>query len=109
MPTITVRADAATIALAKEALAIQDACNLCGLAQRFAKVNSELIGHAQCTGTTWRNQHPVIKLWIDKFQHLARLPQSYGGGLNRADATAAYAACERLAAGLDVEWPIADL
>lgn len=59
-------------ALAKEALEIQDASNLCGLAQRFAKVNKEL---RECYdgGTDAWNQHPIIILWLDKFNSLARI------------------------------------
>lgn len=55
--------------LAREALQIQDACNLCGLAQRFASVQVELGKY--CNGTTERNQHPVTILWLDKMNSLA--------------------------------------
>lgn len=59
--------------LAQEALDIQDACNLCGLAQRFAEVMIELNRHPDSTGTDWVNQHCITRLWIDKFVSLSRL------------------------------------
>lgn len=59
--------------LAQEALYIQDACNLCGLAQRFAEVMIELNRHPDSTGTDWVNQHCITRLWIDKFVSLSRL------------------------------------
>lgn len=55
--------------LAKEALEIQNACNTCGLVQRFAKVLIEL---GECTGGTQeRNSHPITILWLDKLNSLA--------------------------------------
>src|SRR5262245_31666931 len=62
--TVIIRADEAIQALAKEAISIQDACNGCGLAQRFAEVMLELVRHPQSLGTGWVNQHPVTKFWI---------------------------------------------
>lgn len=55
--------------LAQEALDIQNACNLCGLAQRFAEVMVEL--NKNDYGTDFTNQHPITKLWVDKFCHLS--------------------------------------
>ena len=60
--------------LAQESLDIQDACNSCGLAQRFAKVMIELGEYT--SGTDARNAHPIVKMWISKFEHLAGLDQS---------------------------------
>lgn len=54
--------------LAIEAIEMQNACNLCGLAQRFAKVMVELGDHTK--GTTERNTHPIVTLWLDKFASL---------------------------------------
>jgi hypothetical protein len=109
MPTITVRADVDTVRLAQEALSIQAACNLCGLAQRFAEVMAELLREEASQGTSWVNQHPVTKLWVDKFQHLARLPQFYrhGGEDTRVpDWADAWVACQSLARGEDVQWTV---
>lgn len=72
---LTIRADEATRKLAEEAESIQEACNGCGLARRFAEVMLEL--NRQDLSTIAVNQHPVVKLWLDKFQSLARIPQDW--------------------------------
>lgn len=54
--------------LAREALAVQDACNLCGVAQSFARAMIDLGEHAR--GTDERNRHPIAILWSDKIAHL---------------------------------------
>ena len=74
MRKVTIKATPKMVELAKEAYSIQDACNLCGLAQRFAEVMVELGTHEDCP----RNQHPVAKMWIDKFCHLAHMRQELG-------------------------------
>ncbi len=56
--------------LAEDALAMQDACNLCGLAQSFAKVMLQL-GDYCPRGTDERNQHPIAKAWLFKMCDLA--------------------------------------
>ena len=61
--------------LANEAMQAQDACNLCALSQSFAKAMKALVEHPQSTGTDWVNQHPITKLWLSKFEHLAKLEQ----------------------------------
>lgn len=72
---LLIKADETTRRLAQEADSIQNACNGCGLAQRFAEVMIEL--NRQGLGTSAVNQHPVTRLWIDKFQSLARIPQDW--------------------------------
>jgi hypothetical protein len=59
--------------LAQEALDIQNACNACGLAQRFAEVMRELKSCSRSNGTSWTNQHPITRAWIDKFTSLAHM------------------------------------
>ena len=58
--------------LAQEALDVQNASNLCGIAQSFARAMVELNtisgGYG---GTDWVNQHPITRLWISKFMSLA--------------------------------------
>ena len=54
--------------LAKEALAVQDACNLSGVAQGFARCMSDLCALVPDTGE--RNEHPIAILWADKIAHL---------------------------------------
>jgi hypothetical protein len=56
--------------LAQDALDMQDACNLCGVAQDFAKAMLELGEHCP-EGTKQRNTHPVTKLWVDKLISLS--------------------------------------
>jgi len=56
--------------LAKEALDAQNACNLCGVAQSFAKAMINLGAHCP-SGTTERNTHPITIVWLDKMNSLA--------------------------------------
>lgn len=55
--------------LAQEALDVQNACNLCGVAQAFARAMIDLGEHVK--GTDARNQHPITILWVDKLASLA--------------------------------------
>jgi hypothetical protein len=92
-------ADDSMVRLAKQALQIQDACNLCGLAQSFARVMVELRESPQNkVGGTWTNQHPIVHLWIDKFAHLAGYPQDAN--------MAAVFAVGALAEGKDIEFEV---
>ena len=75
MRKVVIKATPKIVELAKEAYSIQDACNTCGLAQRFAQVLIELGDEG---GTCGRNQHPITKMWIDKFCHLAHMLQELG-------------------------------
>jgi hypothetical protein len=54
--------------LAREALAVQDACNLSGVAHGFARAMADLC--ALVPGTDARNAHPIAVLWADKIAHL---------------------------------------
>jgi hypothetical protein len=63
--------------LAKECLSIQSASNLCGLAQRFAKVMVELSPHCP-SGTDERNQHPIAQLWLEKMASLSGVKVGVG-------------------------------
>jgi len=55
--------------LAQEALDVQNACNLCGVVQSFARAMIDLGEHVK--GTDARNAHPITVLWADKVAHLA--------------------------------------
>jgi len=61
--------------LAQEAVAIQNACNACGLAGGLQRALSDLYGHAreQGHGTKWVNEHHITRLWVDKLASLAGL------------------------------------
>jgi len=54
--------------LAGDALRVQDACNLCGVAQGFARCMADLLKHN--LGTDASNSHPIALLWADKIAHL---------------------------------------
>jgi hypothetical protein len=55
--------------LAREALDIQNAVNLVGLAKSFARAMTDLAGYV--SDTVERNHHPVTVLWLDKMCQLA--------------------------------------
>lgn len=60
--------------LIKEAIDVQDACNLSGVVQSFARAMSDLWSIANETGgkgTTWVNTHRVARLYSDKIRSLA--------------------------------------
>jgi hypothetical protein len=54
--------------LAQEALNVQDACNLSGVAHGFARCMSDLMDLVP--GTDARNNHAIARLWADKIAHL---------------------------------------
>jgi hypothetical protein len=56
--------------LAREALAVQDACNLSGVVHSFAKAITHLREALPNAGTDEINAHPVCALWSDKIAHL---------------------------------------
>jgi len=58
--------------LAQEALDVQDACNLSGVAQGFAQAMIDLRRECPGASTDWYNQHWISKLWADKINDLAR-------------------------------------
>jgi hypothetical protein len=37
--------------------------------------DARLNGWSESTGTAWANQHPITRLWLDKFTSLARMDQ----------------------------------
>ena len=54
--------------LAQDALAVQDASNLCGVAQSFARAMIDLGSY---TGSTYeRNWHCIVTVWLDKMNSL---------------------------------------
>lgn len=78
--------------LAREAIQIQDACNLTGLALGWHKSACrvrEALGYSRTS-----NSHPINRLWCHKLADLAGVPT------DSEDYSRAYAACRQLA-GLD--------
>lgn len=69
---------------AQQALDIQDACNLSGVAHAFDKAVSAVFEESQRIGqgTDWRNTHPIITLHLLKMAELngcgSTLDPSYG-------------------------------
>ena len=55
--------------LAREALSVQDACNLCGVAQGFARAMSRL--RKLYPDTSVYNSHPIAHAWINKMMDLS--------------------------------------
>jgi len=59
--------------LARDAYAVQDACNLSGVVHSFAEVIARvraLLEQEGKGGTDSVNQHPICVLWADKIGHL---------------------------------------
>jgi 23S rRNA C2498 (ribose-2'-O)-methylase RlmM len=83
--------------MARDALAVQDACNLTGVAHSFSvaccRLREAMKDAGLATDTESVNRHPVVVLWVDKLCQLAGLKQD-------SDAAAdAWRACEELAKG----------
>lgn len=83
--------DTRTIAdLAREAIQVQDACNLSGVVHSFSRSITRLraLLEAQGNGGTQAvNRHPICQLWSDKIADLSGSPSAF---------SAAYAECLRL-------------
>lgn len=78
--------------LAKEAIEIQDACNLGGLVHGWSRSMSDLQDLLRGQGTRNVNEHPISKLWASKIHDLARM------GMSDYDAfSKAYDECKKLA------------
>lgn len=76
--------------LAKEVLAVQDACNLSGVALSFGRAMVDLGEHTN--GTDERNKHPISVLWADKIAHLTGTQE-----IGNSVAMAAYPVVQKLA------------
>ena len=63
----------------QEALEVQDACNLCGVLQTWAKVACKVIEEMRAKGksTDWANRHPVMVLYAYKAMQLTGIPEPY--------------------------------
>jgi hypothetical protein len=86
-----------TQAAAQAAIAVQDACNLSGVARSFLTavqaVNEE--AHRLGEGTEWRNNHPIIRLFVDKLASLCGMQ----GDMAFNNYGPAYEECRTLAEG----------
>jgi hypothetical protein len=59
----------------KEAIQVQDACNLSGVAHSFSRILDSIWEEARSLGkgTEYVNTHPVCKMFADKITDLARV------------------------------------
>lgn len=76
---------------AREALSVQDACNLSGVVHRFSEILSEMCKLGW--DTPKRNTHPVCQIWVDKLAALTRIQY------DQSAVFAAFEKCDRLAKG----------
>jgi len=61
---------------AQTALDVQDACNLSGVVQSFAKILTETLwpeARRINEGTDWVNRHPISQLFASKIEDLTRV------------------------------------
>lgn len=64
--------------LAREAILVQDACNIRGVLRAAHEASLILGRHPECNGTDWINNHPVMVLFADKIQSLATMSGDNG-------------------------------
>lgn len=76
---------------AKEAILVQDSCNLSGVVHAFSEVLDTLWNEAtrMGKGTDWVNRHAISKLFCDKMADLS-------GARSFDDFSKAYAECRKL-------------
>lgn len=86
--------------LAREALEVQDACNLSGVVHAFSRAITELreiLRNDGIVDTGAINQHPICKMWASKIHDLARMGLS-----DHERFRVAYEACEEIVNGVSV-------
>ena len=74
---------------AKEAIIVQDACNMAGVARAFEEILTNTLwpcAHMLGTGTDWVNHHPITVLFSDKIADLAGLHREVGGNAEGGNA-----------------------
>jgi hypothetical protein len=79
----------------QDALHVQSACNLSGIAASFADAMSAICNEANRVGqgTDWKNNHPIARLYAEQIAYLS------GGGCtsNSSTFSAAYDHCCEIA------------
>ena len=88
---------------AQQAMDVQDACNLSGIVRSFDRIVQEVLkpeAERLGKGIEWVNEHPISKLFIDKFASLARTQYNLPGDV--AAVTMAFSD-----ALTNVLWPLA--
>lgn len=78
---------------AKDALLVQNACNLSGVVHSFDKVVTDLWEEANRIGkgTDWVNTHPIVQAYVDKLASLARVQSNVNNVFD------AFEACRKIA------------
>ena len=78
---------------AKDALNVQNACNLSGVVHSFDKVVTDLWEEANRIGkgTDWVNTHPIVQAYVDKLASLARVQSNVNNVFD------AFEACRKIA------------
>jgi hypothetical protein len=80
--------------LAEDAIEVQDACNLSGVAQSFARaivhLRRYLAAVGEDSGTLAVTIHPIVTLWLDKMRDLNGRPSAW-------DFMNAYDECRKIA------------
>lgn len=63
--------------LAQDALDVQDASNLSGVVKGFDQAIADLKGNLPNLGSYQINNHPIVRIWVDKLASLAGLEQGF--------------------------------
>jgi hypothetical protein len=82
---------------AREAIEVQDACNLTGVVHAFSRAMTALREANPTQGTEFFNTHPIVTLFVSKLGSLNR-------GYYECDYLHASDACEALARGESVDY-----
>lgn len=91
-----------TIKMAKDVLAIQDACNSGGVSNLYHNcVHDLLFQHRDKGGTEWINCNPLVVCLLDKLCSLAR-SQSF----DNPYVSYCFGKVDELSNGLDIQWEV---
>lgn len=65
---------------ASDAILVQDACNSSGIVHTFSTLMSDLSDYSfqKNKGTSWKNRHPLVILFVDKLASLCGSNLNYG-------------------------------
>ena len=115
--TWTIKATPAVMQAAKNAIEIQNACNLLAVLRQMhadlTKITAEMQEMGETISTPGRNQHPVTLAYLDKLNSLARI-QIISTDISAPvleiynKISQAYDACTKLSHGQAVEWSVSE-
>lgn len=72
----------------KDAIQVQDACNLSGVAHSLCEAMKVIREEPDCNGTDYVNRHPVVTMYLSKMADLN------GMSINSGEFNAAYQICK---------------